>query len=71
MRRMITVANYRACGILYNFLKSNSISGKVLMPANICETVPATYLKAGLDIEFFDISNKDFLEDSANIKVSV
>lgn len=60
---MKTVVNYRACGILYNFLKANSITGKVLIPANICETVPATYMKAGMDIAFFDISKKDFMPD--------
>lgn len=60
---MKKIVNYRACGILYNFLKSNSISGKVLIPANICETVPATYIKAGLEVVFFDISKKDFMPE--------
>ena len=64
---MKTVSNYRACGILYNFLRSNAVAGTVLMPANICETVPATYMKAGLDVEFFDISLKDLSPDAGSM----
>lgn len=46
----------RASSVLYNWLVTNNISGKVLIPANICESVPSTYLKAGIDIVFCDIS---------------
>lgn len=53
----------RACGVLYNILKANEIKGKVLMPANICETVPATYTKAGIECIFCDISEKDWQID--------
>ena len=32
----------RATKLLYNFLKVNNISGKVLLPANICPEVVQT-----------------------------
>jgi len=62
-----TFVNYRASSILFNFLKTNFTSGKVLIPANICETVPATYWKAGFSIEFVDISLSDYMPDSDRI----
>lgn len=49
------VTAQRASAILYNFIMSNHISGTVLMPANICECVPATYMKAGMKYIFCDI----------------
>lgn len=38
------------------------------MPANICETVPASYMKAGLDFDFVDISSNDFQPDKDEIR---
>ena len=38
-----------------------------LIPSNICETVPATYWKAGLRVKFVDISRQDFLPDEKQI----
>ena len=50
----IVTAN-RANKILYNFVKSNHIVGKVLLPANICESVIYTLQYAGLELRFVDI----------------
>lgn len=52
---MKTVIGNRASSILYNWLKINNIKGNVLVPANICESVPATYMKAGCKVIFCDI----------------
>ena len=57
----------RASAILYNFLLSNDVKGKALIPANICETVPAAYLKAGVDICFCDIDFGTWLPDEKQI----
>ena len=46
----------RASTILYNLLKSRGNSMPWLLPANICPIVPITYFKAGIPIEFVDIS---------------
>lgn len=58
----------RASSVLFNWLKSNNISGRALIPANICESVPATYLKAGLDIIFCDIDFEAFQPNMISIK---
>ena len=52
MRR---VAAYRANKILYNFLRSNKISGEALLPVNVCHSVVATVQYAGLQVRFVDI----------------
>jgi dTDP-4-amino-4,6-dideoxygalactose transaminase len=52
---MKLVTAYRANKILYNFIRSNHITGKVLLPANICESVVSTLQYAGLELEFVDI----------------
>ena len=46
----------RASAILYNLLKSRENSEPWLLPANICPIVPITFFKAGVPIEFVDIS---------------
>ncbi|MGD8405912.1 MAG: hypothetical protein PVJ21_19815 [Anaerolineales bacterium] len=46
----------RASAILYNLLKSQDNSRPWLLPANICPIVPMTFFKAGVPIEFVDIS---------------
>jgi len=46
----------RASAILYNLLKSQEDTRPWLLPANICPIVPITFFKAGLPVEFVDIS---------------
>lgn len=46
----------RASAILYNLLKSQANTYPWLLPANICPIVPITFFKAGVPIEFVDIS---------------
>jgi hypothetical protein len=46
----------RASAILYNLLKSQASNHPWLLPANICPIVPVTFFKAGVPIEFVDIS---------------
>lgn len=58
----------RASSVLFNWLKANNICGRALIPANICESVPATYLKAGIDIMFCDIDIKSFEPDYLSVK---
>ena len=45
----------RATKLLYNFLKVNNISGKVLLPANICPEVVKTLHYAGMTTTFIDL----------------
>jgi hypothetical protein len=46
----------RASAILYSLLKSQDNTRPWLLPANICPIVPITFFKAGIPIEFVDIS---------------
>lgn len=46
----------RASAILYDLLKSQNNGRPWLLPANICPIVPITFFKAGVPIEFVDIS---------------
>ena len=57
MRR---VYSRRAISVLYNFIKSNNLTGKVIMPSNICESVPATYIKLGINPVFCDVNLIDW-----------
>ena len=41
MRRVI---EFRANRIIYNFIKSNSIQGQAIVPANLCQSVIDTLL---------------------------
>lgn len=52
---MKLVTANRANKILYNFIQANNITGKVLLPVNICTDVVATLQYAGLKLEFVDI----------------
>ena len=52
---MKLVTAYRANKILYNFIKVNHITGKVILPANICVDVVNTLRYAGLELIFVDI----------------
>ena len=45
----------RAIKLLYNFLKVNNITGKVLLPANICPEVVKTLHYAGMTTQFVDL----------------
>ena len=64
---MKVVTGNRASQILYNWLLDNNMDTKVLIAANICETVPCTYLKAGLKIEFSDINLSTYNMDREKI----
>lgn len=52
---MQRVTGYRANKILYNFVKSNNLRGKILLPANICPDVVETMRYAGNPLYFVDI----------------
>ena len=52
---MKLVTAYRANKILYNFIKVNHITGKVILPANVCVDVVNTLRYAGLELIFVDI----------------
>lgn len=65
---MKIVTGSRACMILYNFLKSNALNGSVLMPSNICESVPATYMKCGFKVVFCDINKSDWQIDRDSVR---
>ena len=45
----------RANKLLYNFIKVNNISGKVLLPANVCPDVVKMLHHAGLTTTFIDL----------------
>lgn len=49
------VTSYRANKILFNFLKSNHLTGTVILPANICPDVVETLQYAGNPLHFVDI----------------
>lgn len=53
---MQQVFSYRANKILFNFLRSNHLQGKVILPANICHDVVETLLYAGYTLQFVDIN---------------
>lgn len=46
----------RASAILYSLLTSQDDKRPWLLPANICPIVPITFLKAGIPLQFVDIS---------------
>lgn len=53
---MKRVTEYRANKVLFNFLKSNHICGKVLLPINICSSVVDTLQAANMELLFADIA---------------
>ena len=59
----------RASAILYNLLKSQDNKRPWLLPANICPIVPITFFKAGIPIEFVDISAETLQMDLEQAEV--
>lgn len=57
------VTAYRANRILYNFIKSNSIQGEAIVPANLCRSVVDTLYLAGMNLFFVDISEDTLCAD--------
>lgn len=55
---MRTILAPRACAILYDLLMEAVKPRRFLLPANICPIVAITFFKAGVPIEFVDISSK-------------
>lgn len=60
---MKLVTAYRANKILYNFIKVNNITGKVILPANICTDVVNTLHYVGLELAFVDIQTDNWCID--------
>ena len=60
---MQQVFSYRANKILFNFLMSNHLQGKVILPANICHDVVETLLYAGYELRFVDIDARTLCLD--------
>jgi hypothetical protein len=58
----------RASAILYNLLISQGSERPWLLPANICPIVPITFLKAGVPIEFVDISTQTLHMDREQVE---
>ena len=57
------VTSYRANKILFNFLKSNHLTGTVILPANICPDVVDTLRYAGNPLHFVDIDARTLCMD--------
>ncbi len=53
----------RASAVLYDFLISINSNKIFFLPCNICPIVPITFLKAGANYEFVDISNETLCID--------
>ena len=64
---MKLVTAYRANKILYNFIKVNNITGKVILPANICTDVVNTLCYAGIELEFVDIQADNLCVDQERV----
>ena len=60
---MQRVFSYRANKILFNFLRSNDLQGKVILPANICHDVVETLVYAGYTLHFVDIDARTLCLD--------
>jgi hypothetical protein len=58
-----TIVAPRASAILYDLVHGRDAARPFLLPANICPIVPLTFLKAGVSIEFVDISANSLLMD--------
>ncbi len=61
------VQDYRASKILYNFLMSNNIKGRFLLPANVCAIVPLVFHYANVEFDFVDIQNDNLCIDQQQI----
>ena len=68
---MRLVHAYRACKLLYEFIVSNDIVGKVLLPANVCTDVVETIIEAGAMPEFVDIDKSTLCMDEQEALKSV
>lgn len=64
---MKLVTANRANKILYNFIKTNNIAGKILLPVNICTDVVLTLQYVGLDLEFVDIQADNLCIDQDTV----
>ena len=64
---MKLVTDNRANKILYNFTKSNNVKGKVLLPANICESVVCTLQCARIECQFVDIQANNLCVDQLSV----
>ena len=53
----------RANKLLYNFIKVNNITGKVLLPANVCPDMVKTLAFAGMQPQFLDIQAETLCMD--------
>lgn len=62
------VTSYRANKILFNFLKSNHLTGMVILPANICPDVVETLRYAGNPLHFVDIDAHTLCLDWQQVK---
>lgn len=62
------VTSYRANKILFNFLKSNHLTGMVILPANICPDVVETLRYAGNPLHFVDIDAHTLCLDWLQVK---
>lgn len=60
--------SYRANKILFNFLWSNHLQGKVILPANICHDVVESLLYAGCTLQFVDIDPQTLCLDWKQVK---
>ena len=64
---MKLVTAYRANKILFNFIKVNHITGKVILPANICVDVVNTLRYAGLELVFVDVQADNLCLDQSAV----
>lgn len=64
---MKLVTANRANKILFNFIKANNITGKVLLPVNICTDVVSTLQYAGLELDFVDIQADNLCIDQETV----
>ena len=62
------VTSYRANKILFNFLKSNHLTGTVILPANICPDVVETLRYAGNPVHFVDIDARTLCMDWQHVQ---
>ena len=53
----------RANKLLYNFIKVNNITGKVLLPANVCPDMVKTLAFAGMQHQFLDLQAETLCMD--------
>ena len=64
---MKLVTANRANKILFNFIKVNHITGKVILPANICVDVVNTLRYAGLELVFVDVQANNLCIDQSSV----